>query len=168
VCNAERLGKYLLATVMRLIGIAADSSAARKLIALADEYLSALYPAECNYLESLEALSRPHVRFLGIEIAGELVACGAAKLMNDGATYGEIKRLFVLRDHRGKGHARTLMLALESWLRQQDIGLVRLEVGVSQPEALRLYGSLGYRTRGPFGSYADNPFSIFMEKPLTS
>ncbi len=114
----------------------------------------------------MQALQKPHVRFLGIEEAGELVACGAVKLMNDGAAYGEVKRVFVLQEHRGKGHARSIMLALESGLRMQGIALVRLEVGISQPEALGLYGLLGYRERGPFGAYMANPYSIFMEKTL--
>jgi putative acetyltransferase len=88
------------------------------------------------------------------------------KLMDDGITHGEIKRVFVLPGHRGKGHARSIMLALESWLRQQGIILVRLEVGISQPEALGLYAQLGYRVRGPFGAYTPNPYSVFMEKTL--
>jgi putative acetyltransferase len=166
VCNAEGQGKYLLPTVMRLSRVEPASPSARKLIALSDEYLSALYPPEANHLDSVEALQQPHVCFLGIEDAGEFIACGAAKSMHDVAAYGEIKRIFVLKEHRGKGHARSIMLALESWLRQQGIALVRLELGISQPEALRLYQSLGYRVRGPFGAYEANPFSLFMEKPL--
>jgi putative acetyltransferase len=151
---------------MRLRGVEPASPGARKLIALSDEYLSALYPPESNSLETVEALQQPHVCFVGIEDAGELVACGAAKLMNDDAAYGEIKRVFVLQEHRGRGYARNIMLALEAWLRSQGVAVVRLELGISQPEALRLYGSMGYRVRGPFGAYTGNPFSIFMEKLL--
>jgi putative acetyltransferase len=152
---------------MRLRRVDPASPGARKLIALSDEYLSALYPPESNHLETVEALHLPHVCFLGIEDAGELVACGAAKLMHDDAAYGEIKRMFVLQEHRGRGCARNIMLALEAWLRSQGVAVVRLELGISQPEALGLYGSLGYRVRGPFGAYDGNPFSIFMERPLT-
>jgi putative acetyltransferase len=152
---------------MRLSRVEPVSASARKLIALSDEYLSALYPPEANHLDGVEALQQPHVYFVGIEHAGELVACGAAKLMHDDHAYGEIKRVFVLREHRGKGCARNIMLALEAWLRSQGVAVVRLELGISQPEALGLYGSLGYRVRGPFGTYDGNPFSIFMEKLLT-
>ncbi len=86
--------------------------------------------------------------------------------MSDGAAYGEIKRVFVLPEQRGKGHARSIMLALEAGLRQQQTGIVRLEVGISQPEALSLYHSLGYRERGPFGAYRLDRWSVFMEKTL--
>jgi putative acetyltransferase len=146
--------------------VAPDSAGARRLLGLSDQYLSSLYPPETNHLESVAALQQPHVYFLGIEHAGELVACGAAKLMNYDAPYGEIKRVYVLQEHRGKGYARNIMLALEAWLRNQGVGVIRLELGISQPEALGLYGSLGYRERGPFGTYDGNPFSIFMEKLL--
>jgi len=147
--------------------VAPDSPGARKLIALSDAYLCALYPPEVTFLESVEALQKPHVCFLGIEDGGVLVACGAVKLMDDDPAYGEIKRVFVLEAHRGRGHARRIMGALESELRCRGIALARLETGISQPEASGLYEALGYRRRGPFGSYPDNPYSLFMEKILT-
>jgi putative acetyltransferase len=146
--------------------VAPHSPGARRLIALADEYLRALYPPEFHFLESVEALQMPNVRFLGIEDDGALVACGAVKLTQDDPAYGEIKRLFVAAGQRGKGHGRSLMLALESELRGNGIALARLETGISQPEALALYEALGYRRRGPFGTYPDNPYSVFMEKVL--
>ncbi len=143
--------------------VAPDSPGARRLIALSDEYLAALYPPESNHLETVETLPLPHVCFLGIEVAGELVACGAVKAMSDGAAYGEIKRVFVLPEQRGKGHDRSIMLALEAGLRQQQTGIVRLEVGISQPEALSLYHSLGCRERGPLGAYRLDRWSVIME-----
>lgn len=147
--------------------VAPDSPGARKLIALSDEYLAALYPPESNHLESIEALQRPNVRFMGIELAGELVACGAVKLMNNDGEYGEIKRVFVLPECRGRGYARSIMASLEGALRDHGILLARLETGISQPEALSLYRALGYLERGPFGSYRLDPWSVFMQKTLT-
>ena len=43
---------------------------------------------------------------------------------------------------------------------------VRLEVGVSQPEALGLYERTGYYKIPPFGNYWDDPLSFFYEKTL--
>lgn len=146
--------------------VAPESAGARRLMALADQYLSALYPPEVNQLDSVETLRQPNVCFLGIEDGKELVACGASKLMDDGQLYGEIKRLFVLPEHRGRGHARNIMLALEAELRRRNVAIARLEAGNRQPEALGLYATLGYRTRGPFGAYTANPYSVFMEKAL--
>jgi putative acetyltransferase len=147
--------------------VAPDSPGARTLIALSDAYLCSLYPPEVTFLESVEALQKPNVCFLGIEDAGTLVACGAFKLMDDNTAYGEIKRVFVLEAQRGRGHARRIMVALESELRSKGVAVARLEAGISQPEALGLYEALGYRRRGPFGEYPANPYSVFMEKVLT-
>ena len=44
--------------------------------------------------------------------------------------------------------------------------VARLETGIHQPEALGLYRRLGYVERGPFGSYALDPLSVFFEKRL--
>jgi putative acetyltransferase len=143
-----------------------DAPGARRLMALSDAYMTALYPPESNHLESVEALLLPNVCFMGIEDGGELVACGAFKLLRDDVAYGEIKRVFVLPEHRGKGYARYVMTALETALCEREIRVARLETGILQPEALGLYRALGYRDRGPFGSYALDPLSVFMEKQL--
>ena len=49
-----------------------------------------------------------------------------------------------------------------------DLGMewVRLETGVSQPEALGLFEKRGYLERGPFGTYEENGWSVFFEKRL--
>jgi putative acetyltransferase len=139
---------------------------ARRLIALSDAYMARLYPAESNHFDSPESLAQPHVRFLGIHLDGELIACGAVKLLDDDGHYGEIKRVFVLPAHRGKGLARVIMAALEERLWHEGYTLARLETGVAQPEALGLYRALGYVERTSFGPYRPDPLSVFMEKRL--
>ncbi len=52
-------------------------------------------------------------------------------------------------------------------LRARGVRLARLETGVHQHEALGLYADMGYTKRGPFGSYSDDPLSVFMEKRLS-
>jgi putative acetyltransferase len=142
------------------------SPAARRLIAMSDAYMAALYPPESNHFDSPESLARPGVHFVGIHAGSELIACGGAKLMEDDGRYGEIKRMFVLPAHRGRGHARAIVAALESWLLAHGVTVARLETGISQPEALGLYQVLGYRDRAPFGAYRPDPLSVFMEKRL--
>ena len=139
---------------------------AQALLAQSDAYMAALYPAESNHLESAQALRQSHVLFVGAYIDGTLVGCGAVKTMDDDGTYGEIKRVFVLDAHRGKGLSKAIMQTLEAHLAASGVGLARLETGIHQPEALGLYARLGYVEREPFGSYAPDPLSVFMEKPL--
>jgi putative acetyltransferase len=42
-----------------------------------------------------------------------------------------------------------------------------LETGIYQPEALGLYERAGYVRRDPFGDYAPDPMSVFMQKTLS-
>jgi len=139
---------------------------AQALLAQSDAYMAALYPAESNHLESAQALRQSHVLFVGAYIDGTLVGCGAVKTMDDDGTYGEIKRVFVLDAHRGKGLSKAIMQTLEAHLAASGVDLARLETGIHQPEALGLYAKLGYVEREPFGNYAPDPLSVFMEKPL--
>jgi putative acetyltransferase len=129
-------------------------------------YAASLYPAESNHLDSAEELSRENVYLVGALSGGVLVGMGAVKRLVHDVEYGEIKRLFVLPDQRGKGFAKRMMQALERRLAQCRIGIARLETGIYQPEAIGLYTKLGYRVRGPFGVYKPDPLSVFMEKRI--
>jgi putative acetyltransferase len=143
-----------------------DSPEALALIALSDAYYVDMYPAESNHLESTEDLKKSNLLFLGCRVGTGLVASGAAKIINDDGVYAEIKRVYVIDQHRGKGLSYKIMQALETELQSRGINLFRLETGVKKPEALGLYRKLGYHDRGPFGSYQIDPYSVFMEKNL--
>lgn len=154
---------------VRIAPLVPDSSAAQALLAASDRYMTALYPAIAEHLESVAGLSQANVLFLGAWVGDELAACGAVKRISDavdGIAYGEIKRVFVRPEQRGQGLSRLLMERLEQDLTERGIGLARLETGIHQPEALALYASLGYRRRGPFGGYLADQTGVFMEKRL--
>ena len=136
------------------------------LVARSDEYLSSLYPDESNHAEPLEALITESSVFFGGYIDDRLVACGAVKFVAEDVRYGEIKRVFVAEDQRGKALASMIMQQLELFTAQSGVSVVRLEAGPLQPEALRFYCKIGYVERGPFGPYTSDPLSVFMEKLL--
>ncbi|MFO1467263.1 MAG: GNAT family N-acetyltransferase [Steroidobacteraceae bacterium] len=146
--------------------IVATTPSLDRLIALSDAYAGELYPAESNHLESVQALIGPSSFLFGAWIGEQLVGCGGAKILHDDGDYGEIKRVFVLDEHRGKGISKAIMQALEAGLLQRGIPRARLETGIHQPEALGLYRRLGYVERAPFGAYRPDPLSLFMEKAL--
>lgn len=151
------------ASIRRIESQSADLA---RLVRLTDEYLNGLYPAESNHLEDIEVLLGSKAVTLGAWCDGQMVGCGAVKFMDDDGVYGEIKRVFVQSEYRGKGISIAIMQVLEDELRNRRIGIARLETGISQPEAIGLYRRLGYRERGPFGRYRPDPLSLFMEKPL--
>lgn len=123
-----------------------------------------LYPAESRHHAGIDALERQQVRFFVARLDGKAVGTGG--YLPDGAGQAELKRLFVAAAARGQGIARGILAALEQAARAERVHLMQLETGVKSPEALALYRHAGYRERGPFGSYAPDPLSVFMEKPL--
>ena len=52
--------------------------------------------------------------FFGGYFGNEMVACGAVKLLQDEICYGEIKRVFVVEQWRGRGFSRRIMVVLSS------------------------------------------------------
>jgi putative acetyltransferase len=141
---------------------------AQALMAQSEALMGALYPSESNHFEPAEGLRPPHGVFWGLWLGDRLVGCGGIKHHAPAGepAYGEIKRLFVLESARGQGVAKQLMARLEAELLGRGVRLARLETGIHQPEALGLYRRLGYVQRGPFGSYALDPLSVFLEKAL--
>jgi putative acetyltransferase len=122
-----------------------------------------LYPPESRHGLDLEAYTRPEVALLVAREAGVVLGCGAYRLQDDGSA--EVKSMFVVPEARGRGIGRAILAALEDALRGR-VTTLRLETGIKQDAALRLYESAGFHRRGPFGSYRDDPLSVFMEKPL--
>lgn len=129
-----------------------------------DAYQDSLYPPESRHALDLSVLVQPHVLFaVARDAAGQAVGCGAIVL---GPEFGELKRMFVSPRARGGGVARRLLNLLESEALTRGCRSVTLETGPYQPEALGLYAASGYQRRGPFGGYADDPLSVFMQKAL--
>lgn len=141
---------------------------AQALMAQSEALMSALYPSESNHFEPADGLRPPNGAFWGLWLGETLVGCGGVKhhAPEGERPYGEIKRVFVLDSARGRGAAKQIMSRLEAELTARGVHLARLETGVHQPEALGLYKRLGYVERGPFGSYAVDPLSVFFEKRL--
>jgi putative acetyltransferase len=135
----------------------------KELIAALDRYLSALYPPASNHFLDLEQLARPEIRFFVARREGAPLACGALRI---DAGYGEVKRMYVAPRARGQGLGRAILETLEAEASRAGLGLVRLETGIHQAEAIALYRSSGYVDCPPFGEYQADPLSRFMEKRL--
>lgn len=141
-----------------------DQPAVRALLQQSDDYMAARYPAESNHTVDVRKLEQPEVAFFVARLDGAAVGCGA--LVSQDEASAELKRVFVAPEARGQRVAATLMQVLETHAQEAGITVIRLETGTLQPEALALYQRLGYQVRGPFGAYALDPYSIFMEKAL--
>lgn len=129
-----------------------------------DAYFAALYPAESNHLMDIDSLTGPEVTFLTArDDGGTLHGCGAFVNRGD---YAEVKRMVVDPASRGKGTGALLLAEIARRARDAGFACLRLETGISQPEAIGLYRRDGFTDIAPFGDYAIDPLSIFMEKRL--
>lgn len=141
-----------------------DDPIARRLCAAQQRELSARYgPSDVTP----DPASIPLDVMLVIWVADEPVGCGGVRALAPGI--GEIKRMYIVPGHRGRGLARPLLTALENaaaaaprhW---QEL---RLETGLPQHEALGLYTSTGYRLIEPYGMYRHNPVTRCYAKTLS-
>ena len=132
--------------------------------AASERYMAALYPAESNHFVDVAALSKPEVLFLVARRHGVAVGCGASVGRGDGTA--EIKRMWVDPKVRSAGVGYTLLVRLIEAARAEGLASLQLETGVAQPEAIALYRRAGFVDRGPFGDYAADPLSLFMQLDL--
>ena len=84
---------------------------------------------------------------------GAAAICGGGIKRYDEQT-GELKRMYVVREGRGRGAARALLAALEDAARELGYARVRLDTGPKQPHARALYESARYRS---IPDYNTNP-----------
>jgi GNAT superfamily N-acetyltransferase len=133
------------------------------LIARLDEELRQRYPDVKGHYAAANALAPQAVLLVGY-VGGRPVACGAYRPMDDSAA--EIKRMYVEPSCRGQGFARRLLADLEQRARAAGFSLARLETGIYQSEAIRLYEAAGYSRIENYGVYVGNPDSICFEKGL--
>lgn len=144
------------------LGVAADHPDALRLVEL--------YFAELRLrLGSFEAPSAADLRadadggaVLVAYERGEAVACGSLRLLD--AETAEVKRMFVVPEARGRGHARQILRALED--RARSLGCTRVVLDTAAPltEAGGLYLAEGY---DEIARYNDNPYATrWFEKDL--
>ena len=79
----------------------------------------------------------------------------------------EIKRMFVVGEHRRLGLARRMLTALEADAQAAGADWMILETGQPQVAAVALYRATGYRDIPPYGYYGAQPGVVSLGKPLT-
>jgi len=141
-----------------------DTADVRMLIDELEAYLVPLYPATSRHGYSVEKLVKQGVAFFVTRVDDIPAGCGGVQLY--GTEYGEVKRMFVRSQFRGLGLAKLMLQHLEQYTREHHIHLLRLETGIHQKEAIRLYERMGFQNIAPFGEYIDDPLSRFFEKQI--
>lgn len=137
---------------------------ATALIAELDAHLTPLYPSESRHGFSVQKLIADAVAFFVVRDDGAPAGCGGIKLF--GREYGEIKRMWVRPQFRGRGYGRLMLDHLADYAKGQGLRILRLETGIHQHAAIRLYEREGFTRIPPFGSYRNDPVSLCYEKRL--
>lgn len=137
---------------------------ATALIAELDAHLTPLYPSESRHGFSVQKLIADAVAFFVIRAGDAPAGCGGIKLF--GTEYGEIKRMWVRPQFRGLGFGKLMLDHLADHARRHGVEILRLETGIHQHAAIRLYEREGFKRIPPFGSYRVDPVSLCYEKRI--
>lgn len=155
------------ADLMTPITITAMSPANAVAVALIEElqaHLESFYPPESRHGFSVERMVAEGVAFFVLRVGGEAAGCGGVQLV--GREYGELKRMYVRPRFRGRGFGKVILDRLAEHAREHGVTVLRLETGIHQRAAIRLYEGDGFRRIGPFGKYSGNPMNLFFEKRI--
>jgi putative acetyltransferase len=123
-------------------------------------------PSESVHALDLEGLRSRDVTFWSAWIGEEIVGCAALKRLD--SRRGEIKSMRVEDPFLGRGIGRALLNHLIGEARARGMDSLWLETGSSEAfiPALYLYESAGFKRCGPFDTYVEDPFSVFMTKEI--
>ncbi|NLF05492.1 MAG: GNAT family N-acetyltransferase [Actinomycetales bacterium] len=112
--------------------------------------------------------TRPLEAAVLIRHEGVAVACGALRdpVEAFGEGVGELKRMYVVPEHRRKGLSRIVLRELEKIALERGLRRLVLETGVLQPEAIGLYVTEGYLLIDNYHPYEDEDSSRCFAKSL--
>lgn len=94
----------------------------------------------------------------------QAVGCACLRDYKDGDI--ELKRMYVLPGHRGKGLSLRILEDLEQWARDLGRNRIILETGSILDKAVSLYKSAGYERIDNYGQYKDIDESICFAKKV--
>jgi putative acetyltransferase len=139
---------------------------AQALIAALNAELSAAYPepGATHFRLDADDVAEGRGVFLMAMDGDRPTGCGAVRRL--GRRSGEIKRMYVVPEARGRGVGREILSALEAEARGLGLTRLLLETGQRQTEAIALYERAGFSRIPTFGEYVGSPTSVCMAKEL--
>lgn len=159
-----------------MIHIERDDPAREDVHQLLSEHLADMFatsPAESVHALAHSELSESSTTFWAAREKGELLGCGALKLLcspdattqGNPARYGEIKSMRTAASARGRGVATLMLRHIVDEARRRDYERICLETGTDEffAPARRLYFRNGFTECPPFADYIPDPNSVFME-----
>jgi len=147
--------------MIELVRTTSDNEDFGKLVVELDAYLSVLDGEDHAFYAQFNKSSLLKNALVCYE-NGIPVGIGAYKEFKP--NIAEIKRMYTLPEHRGKGIAKAILTELENWAKEENYTTAILETGNLQKDAIGLYQKLGYEITENFGQYIGVDNSIYMKK----
>jgi putative acetyltransferase len=122
-------------------------------------------PSACHVLP-VDGLKDSAIRFFTLREDGALLGCGALKRL--GGDHGEVKSMRTADTALGRGVGKALLDHLVATARAEGMTRLSLETGSTEQFAAanRLYEREGWDRCGPFGGYANTPFTRFFTREI--
>ena len=136
----------------------------RDLVTRLDEFLAEIDGEEHAYYSQFNGLDGIPYAVVAYE-DGEPVGCGAFRPHSP--VVAEIKRMFVIPEHRGKQIGALVLEQLEGWARELGYTDCVLETGHRQQAAVNLYRRAGYEFIPNYGQYTGVGNSVCMKKNIS-
>ncbi len=123
-------------------------------------------PKESQHALDLLGLRVPDVRLWVAYLNKEIVGTGALAPVEP--CHEEIKSMRTRPDRRGSGIAARILDRLQLDARERGISRISLETGSMEffAPARALYAKAGFVPCRPFGTYTEDPNSVFLMKTL--
>jgi putative acetyltransferase len=123
-------------------------------------------PPEACHVLPINGLRVSAIRFFTLRENGVLLGCGALKRLEPG--HGEVKSMRTANSALGRGVGKAMLDHIVAKARGEDIARLSLETGSTDQFAAanRLYEREGFVRCGPFGDYADTPWTRFFTKEI--
>lgn len=127
--------------------------------------LSLSPPGSCHFLP-MDGLKRPDVTVWEMRDGETLVGCGALQELS--ADHGEVKSMHTLERYRGAGLGRKMLEHVIATATARGYTRLSLETGSMDgfKPSRALYHRYGFEICAPFGSYVEDPNSVFMTRTL--
>jgi putative acetyltransferase len=123
-------------------------------------------PPEACHVLPIDGLQVPAIRFFTLRENGVLLGCGALKRLEP--DHGEVKSMRTANSALGRGVGKAMLDHIVTKARGEGMTRLSLETGSTEQFAAanRLYEREGFARCGPFGDYADTPWTRFFTKEI--
>lgn len=138
----------------------------RALVSALNETTLALTPREHTHHMTVDQMAQPDTTVFIARENGRAIGMGALRRHADGVA--EVKRMYTLPSHQGRGVGRMILAHIEALARSEGFTRLVLETGSNFDAALHVYRTAGFAPCGPVLDYPPSDWTAFYAKALST